>query len=229
MTGLTRKEIRAIRQFDGRSGAQAQSDIERLNPATIVLHAWYSDPEFLEDSGKPKSLLASGEGATFASLCKKYAGDIPAGAMLAELRRARSVVDEPGGTLRPVSRYYTPTEFDESFVGSMAFSLENLARTLMQNATYSRSNNTDDLKQLGLMERYVWTTHLSNEDVIEFKKLAEQRAGELLTELDAWIGSRENKINSPVDGKRKQAVTESEGLVGLGVYLFEKGPGPDSD
>lgn len=229
MTGLTRKEIKSIRESREESRARMLGDIDRLNPATVVLHAWYSDPEFLEESGEPRPLKTGGEGATFASLCRKYAGDIPFGAMLSELRRAGSVIERPSGTLRPISRYYTPTVFDDRFIGSMAFSLSNLARTLMKNAAYSRSRDRDDLRHLGLMERYVWSTRLSSEHVAEFKKLAEKRSGELLAELDAWIGAREPNKLETTDSRFSDSDTDSDELVGLGVYLFDKEPdtGPE--
>ena len=99
----------------------------------------------------------------------------------------------------------------------------------MKNATYSRSLDRDDLRQLGLMERYVWSTRLSSEHVEEFKKLAEKRSGELLAELDAWIGARENNKLETADSRSSDSDTNSDELVGLGVYLFDKEPdtGPE--
>ncbi|UCG73441.1 MAG: hypothetical protein JSV45_03435 [Chromatiales bacterium] len=221
MTGLTRKEIRSIRQTEEATEADTSMDIDRLNPATIVLHSWHSDPLFLDEKGDPKALVPTGKSPSFSDLCKRYGGDIPAGAMLAELRRAGSVSESSDGRIRPVSRYYTPTVFNERFIGSMAFSLGNLAKTLMTNATYSRRSDTDDLKNLGLMERYVWSTHLSDDDVAEFKLLAEKKSAELLAELDTWIGNRETKKIETGDSTRDRPQPSANRLVGLGVYLFE--------
>lgn len=219
MTGLTRKEVKSIREADGYIGSANDNDMERVNPATVLLHAWHSDPSFLDDNRVPKKLAPTGDGPTFSELCKRYAGDIPSGAMLSELRRAGSIKESADGSLIPTSRYYTPSVFDSRFVGSMAFSLGNLARTLFTNARYSRSKDPEDLMKFGLMERYVWTSRLSEQDSEEFKKIAEQKTERLLAELDEWIGSREIPPHDLVGKKEKTATKE---LVGLGLYLFEK-------
>ena len=84
ITGLTRKEVRSIRESSKEFGDEQSNDMDRVNPATVVLHAWHSDPDFLGADGQPRSLAASGDGVTFATLCRRYAGDIPSGAMLSE-------------------------------------------------------------------------------------------------------------------------------------------------
>jgi hypothetical protein len=224
ITGLTRKEIRAIRDSSLEFGPASIADMERVNPGTVVLHAWYSDPDFIGPRGEPLALAVSGEKASFGALCRRYAGDIPSGAMLAELKRAGSVRENSNGQVIPVSRYYTPSQFDGRFVGSMAFSLSNLARTLATNATYSSRGDAKGLQESGLMERYVWTTRLSKKDAREFKLLAEKKSADLLAELDAWIGERENgpKEDDSMATPEQQSKRGGQDLVGLGVYLFEK-------
>jgi hypothetical protein len=228
MTGLTRKEIRSIRKDLEKSGKEFFVDIEKLNPATVLLHAWFSDPEFQDADGHPRQLPISGSSYSFASLCKKYAGDIPHGAMLAELRRAGSIEELQDGSILPVSRFFTPIEFDERFLGSMAFSLGNLSETLVLNARYSSYGNKDDLASKGLLERYVWSSDLTDEDVAEFKKYSEIKAAELLADLDGWIGKRERRNPPGYIPDVETTDDKPKDRVGLGLYFFDSRSGRKS-
>ena len=61
-----------------------------------VLTAWRTDPDFLGEDAAPAVLPMTGDGASFRTLIKRHAGDIPEGAMRKELERidAVRVVDD---------------------------------------------------------------------------------------------------------------------------------------
>lgn len=214
MTGLTRKEVRSIREMLEKSGESSDS-LNLLNPPSVVLHYWYTDPYFCERAGGPLALTLSDGSPSFSELCKKYVGDIPAGAIRAELKRA-GVIEEIGGErIRPVARYTIPQALDEKFMRSMAFSMSNLTNTLLRNLAVSGDSlDGASLLEDGYFERYVWSTRLSDTDVVEFKRFAEQQGTELLAMLDSWIGEREQL--------RRQVEAGDDRYVGLGVYVFEK-------
>ena len=88
MTGLTRKDIGQIRRKI-ESGDSAQTD--RQSPINEVLSAWFSAAEFLDKRGEPKRLPLKGERASFESLVRQFAGDIPEGAMRKELQRIDAI------------------------------------------------------------------------------------------------------------------------------------------
>ena len=88
MTGLTRKDIGRIRRKI-ESGESAQ--IDRQSPINEVLSAWLSAAEFLDARGQPKCLPLKGERASFESLVRQFAGDIPEGAMRKELQRIHAI------------------------------------------------------------------------------------------------------------------------------------------
>ena len=132
--------------------------------------------------------------------------------------RSGAIEELNSGTLVPTTRYYTPRTFGDDFVHSMIFSFSNLVNTLVRNMQYSQESDRDRLMREGLFERYVWSNRLDRRYVGGFKRLAEEKAAELLTELDEWIGARERRVES--DGDDKAPLEEDEGLVGLGVYLF---------
>jgi hypothetical protein len=84
MTGLTRKEISRLRKKIDKGEAAI---CERGTPLVEVISAWRACDEFLTCDGKPADLPLTGERGSFQSLVKRFAGDIPEGAMRKELLR----------------------------------------------------------------------------------------------------------------------------------------------
>ena len=96
MTGLTRKDVGRIRRKI-ESGESAQ--VDRQSPINEVLSAWFSAAEFLDARGQPRRLPLKGERASFESLVRQFAGDIPEGAMRKELLRI-DVIELADNTVR---------------------------------------------------------------------------------------------------------------------------------
>ena len=190
-----------------------------LNPPSMILHQWYSDPAFLSEGNEPVGLRLDGVSPTFSDLCSKYAGDIPASAIKSELLRV-GAIKEVEGVLYPTARYYMPHEFDDSFAKSMIFSLSNLARTLSNNAVLAKEGGDELLQKEGLFERYIWSNELSSADIEQFKLLAERKADELLSELDEWVGKMEHHHKNGASTVSKNEANND--YVGLGLYIFEK-------
>lgn len=84
MTGLTRKEISRIRT---RLANDEGAVTERGTPLQELIAGWQSTDEFLDDKGNPAALALDGGRGSFKSLVKRFAGDIPEGAMRKELLR----------------------------------------------------------------------------------------------------------------------------------------------
>lgn len=214
MTGISRKEIRVLR-----SAVQDFTSLdvltENLNPLTVVLHFWHSDPDFSTPGRIPRPLQFSGVPGSFSELVRRYVGDIPPGAIRTELRRNGAVRDLDDGRMEPVTDHYTPRALDAGFVRSMTFSLANLGNTLVRNAAESRGESTEGGVEPGLLERYVWSSRLSPADSAAFKSEADARARSLLTDLDGWLGQREERHSVTSDSSARQRTC------GLGVYVFE--------
>ena len=227
MTGLSRKEIRTIREASSYESSEQGQDLQSLNPASVVLHAWFSDREYLDSDGLPLRLPQTGQSQSFSDLCRTYAGDVPYGAVLSELKRVGCVLEGVDGLLLATQRYFMPLDFDEKFIGSMAFSYRNLGKTLIRNARYSANKDLQGLQKYGLLERYVWTSSLSSSDKEDFKEYAERRAEAFLADLDSWIGNREKFVDSAVRDSAEQGDANASRYIGLGVYLFEDDDSPD--
>ena len=116
MTGLTRKEVRRIRN----ELEAGRPEIELNNtPLLRLLHVWVSDSEFLDRSGNPKELPFNGGEGSFTQLVKATGGDIPPGALRTELKRMGAVEELEDGRLRLLTRSFVPTEAHENLVETL--------------------------------------------------------------------------------------------------------------
>jgi hypothetical protein len=82
ITGLTRLEVRRIVEANY---AVRPASIETAPRTLRVLEGWKTDKRYSK-RGKPFPLSLAGTAPSFQSLCKKYSGDIPHTAILAELQ-----------------------------------------------------------------------------------------------------------------------------------------------
>jgi hypothetical protein len=99
-TGLTRTEVSVL----ARNGS-TRSHLEKtpINRAQRVTLGWLSDSRFCKDSGTPNTLPFAGRFHSFSRLVKIYSGDIPAKAMLLEMRRLGMVKIVGGGAIKLVN------------------------------------------------------------------------------------------------------------------------------
>jgi len=87
-TGVSRahgKRLLKTDAFDSQRIAHA--------PMERVVNGWRTDPQFSHRRGRPKGLRIAGTRESFASLVRKYGGDVPHRAVLEELRRIHAVTD----------------------------------------------------------------------------------------------------------------------------------------
>jgi hypothetical protein len=211
MTGISRKEVSRIRKggFPGRWTPDKET-----SPASTVLHYWHYDPDFADATGQPRDLPFDGPGS-FSTLVSRYAGDIPPGAMRAELRRDGAVDETPEGLLAVRARWFRPTYFDEDFVRRIAFSLQNLGATIVHNAgMYQRPEFTKrSAAELGRFERLAWSERLDDEKIQLFKTWVQLEGARFIENADHWIGTNELAVDSwTAEGR----------AVGVGIYFFEE-------
>jgi hypothetical protein len=219
MTGLTRKEVKSIREKGRADSEECEENWWESNfPPSDILHFWHTDPGFVDDAGNPRALPFSGESPSFTDLTRRYAGDIPPGAMRVELKRAGAIGEGEDGLLVPLMRYCVPFDLDSNFVQTIGYSMSRLANTVLKN---SQQFEIPPEKRDSNFEKYVWTQNLSDEDKAEFKQLAEKKAMALLVELDDWIGVREQRANVGSEVKNRGISQRSvTGDCGLGVFYF---------
>lgn len=203
ITGLTRKEVGRIVDLIAK---RASPSTENLNRVGRVLGGWHQDPDFTGPYGLPLELdFDDGASNSFMELVRRYSGDMPARAMLEELKRVGAVSILTGGKIRVMTRAYVPAQADAASIQFMGVALRDLAETL--------DYNINDQIEGGYFERRVWTpVGIAARDMPPFDELVTEKGQEFLETLDNWLAGKEADAEDLAD--------EDKIKVGVGVYLF---------
>jgi hypothetical protein len=206
MTGLSRKEVRKIREKIGTGGSEA---VLRPSRPESVLSIWHTSSDFLDQKHKPRRIRFDGAGATFCELVSRAGGDIPPRAMLVELLRSGAVIEE-GEKLRVVSRSFVPEPDDPQAIFLAGGAIRDLASTIYHNLS------CENLEER-FFERHVVSDRLPREQRSRFRKLAHDRGQLLLEDLNAWLSDRE--LSRAVS--ESERALEGSSRIGVGVYFFD--------
>lgn len=206
MTGLTRKEVRRLRD---KSAAGQDTAVVRPTPMATILHRWYTENEFLDDGGKPAELAFDGQGASFSSLVRRYGGDIPPGAMRTELKRIGAVEETDRGTLKAVKRNAIADDVQERLVTGLAWILYPAALTV--------AHNTRDQADPWI-QRIVFTESVRDEDIGRIRRIGSDRLVEFTEAIDDLFAAYEALYDK--EGAAGGNTGESQ-VAGVGVFYFE--------
>jgi hypothetical protein len=212
LTGLQKREVLRIRNMD----ANDDDDVG-LNRIARVLQGWSQDPQYLGPYGLPLEVPFEGSTMSFEALVRKYAGDVPARALLEELVRVNAAIEMDDGYVRLLNRTYLPSPLDP--VG-----LERLGNVVNYFIDTVDFNLQKKRQGAGRFERYAVTFEgLSPEAFGRFDELIREKGQELLEKLDDWLGQYETKGGSKLPS--------SEAIkTGVGIFHFiEKSPSPPKD
>lgn len=205
MTGITRKEVRRIRD---KTEASQDTLVLRTTPVSQILHRWYTDEEFLEASGHPKPLKFDGEGTTFAYLVRKYGGDVPPGAMRTELKRIDALEISEDQLMRPTKRVAYNYDLNDRFVGGMASIIYPAALNLAHNLKIS--DQSDWWANLATTSKSVRST-----DKGRIMRISTDRMNEFVESIDDMFGAYESLYD-----REKSSVDDH--AVGIGIFYFEE-------
>jgi hypothetical protein len=212
LTGLSRREVARVRDelLDGnKQTAELQG-----NRISRVLTGWYEDGEFTDDNGKPVDLPPTGAQRSLAALLKKYAGDLPHGAIRKEMQQRDLIEELNDGNLRVLRRDFVYSELDADIVRQMAVALHDHAATLQHNLDADRGSARR-------FEAIANNDRVTSRAVSAFQNLVESRGLEFLEHVDSWLTRHE--LESEGDASAETV------RLGVGVYLIyddsaQKGP-----
>lgn len=153
MTGLTRKEVKRIRELIDQGTEAALSELEKTqSPAQAVMLGWQTDSDFLDERGKPLALDVYAEGSkgpvTFSDLVARYAGDIPAGALRHELKRTSTVTETKETKLIPNSPLKLATDEEAQFDEELMTRLLAITKASMDNRLAGNLRTADKSSDL---------------------------------------------------------------------------------
>lgn len=210
LTGVSRKEIARVRAL-----LEKESDPlpNKTTDATRLLSGWHQDPDFLTGTGEPRVLPAEGEGASFATLWRRYGGDVPVTSMRKELERAGAITTLPDGTLRAERRYFMPRRFDPQWIQNAGSMLRDLGAGITHNL--DAGNEPGSPGRSPPQRRFIGRATSDSVDpaaLPEFEAFVEKNGQEFLERIDKWLTEHEAR---PAPGAAQKRMR-----LGLGVFLI---------
>lgn len=203
MTGLTRKEVAALRE----TPVDDNNHIQRYNRAVRVISGWKVDKEFTTSRGRPRLLPVHGKQGSFESLVSRFSGDMPVRALLEELKRVRAVETTDSGRLRLVADAYLPTHDEEEGLAILGVDTGLLINTI--------SFNLDPEHVEKRFQRKVAYDNLPEEVLPEFRPYMRSSAQKLLNQYDQWLSQQDRDVTGKDEGSGRMRA-------GVGIYYFEE-------
>ena len=205
MTGLTRKEVRRLRD---KAGNGDETEIARPMPMAIILHRWFTESDYLGDDGKPRELDFDSGPHSFSDLVRKYGGDIPPGAMRTELKRINAIKVTTGGRLRVLKRNVSGKEVNERLADGLELLIYPTALALANNTGLEPDEET-------WVMRTAATSHVRETDVPRLRRISSDRLAEFIDSIDDLFAAYETLHDDGVS-------QSSERALGVGVIYFEE-------
>ena len=199
MTGLSRKEVKRLRELDSTADETGQA---RYNRAVRVIGGWVSDKRFHDKDGKPAVLDVEGKRSSFELLVKEYSGDIPTRAMLNALVEAGNV-GLSKNKVRLTRRAFIPGGDDTEKIRILGTDVHELISTIDHNLT----SNPENLR----FQRKVSYDNVDPDALEKLRKLSSRKAQALLEQLDRQYSESE------LDESDSDGAT-----ISLGIYIYEK-------
>jgi hypothetical protein len=135
ITGLSRQEVARVRRAGNRARLPGA-----LSRAARIIRGWSADKQFHGSNGCPASLDLCGERKNFGTLVRRYGGDVPPAAALAELKRLNAVRIVKGQVHLLTSAtklIHRDTAAFSSGAGKMVFALQALSPARKSDRTLS--------------------------------------------------------------------------------------------
>ncbi|MFK8017773.1 MAG: DUF6502 family protein, partial [Gammaproteobacteria bacterium] len=160
LTGLSRKECTRLKSVASTTPDQAGP----MSPATRVITAWHEDPAYRAPDGTPLLLPLEGGELSVHELFRRCAGDIPFGALFAELQRIGAIEPADGDRWQVVKRSFIAEGFSQDKIRILGNQLSDLGDTIVHNI---EANDPDARR----MQRYVVADAIDRDDAAEFQKM----------------------------------------------------------
>lgn len=208
MTGLTRKEVKRLRDKITVGG---NSILVKTTPLADVLHHWHAEKEFVASSGKPRTLPFNGDGTSFSSLVRKFGGDIPAGAMRTEMKRVGAVTENSDGSLTVVERTFRPSEDHNTLVTALVHAAYPVLSNIEHNTNPERNDET-------WVNRVAFTRLVDSNESGRLCRIAKDRIVNFAESVDDIFMAYESLQvdEKDIDERRNQ------NTIAVGVFYFEE-------
>lgn len=180
ITGIHRKEVGRLRQR--MEGLTEEKRVER-NSKQCIVDGWLADNEFCDEPGKPKILEREGD-SSFATLVRRYGGDIGIANALKELQRS-GLADERDGNVVLLKTSFVPDRLGTERMEHAFRQASKMLNTMQFNLT------TKHNKQM--FQSAVDNQHIPRTAVKEINKYLHDEGIKFLHQLDAKLSEVQNK------------------------------------
>jgi len=206
MTGLTRKEVRRLRDdlSDGRDRVSVKT-----TPLADVLHHWHAQNEFTNSSGKPLTIPFNGDVASFSSLVRRYGGDVPAGAMRTEMKRVDAVRENDDGSLTLLDRSFQASEEHDKLITTLVHAVYPILSNTVHNTDPDRSDET-------WANKVVHTRLVRPSENGRLRRIATDRIVDFSESMDdIFMAYESNQIDEDISQSENRTLA-------VGVFYFEE-------
>jgi len=180
LTGLNRKEVKKLHELDDASRAQIAS---KYNRCVRVIGGWLNDERYLNEHGLPIDLDFDGD-VSFASLVKKYSGDMPVVAMEKALLKSENIGVE-GDKVRLLNHAYLPSSDPVEKLIILGADASELIGTIDHNLSAKKA----DL----LFQRKASNAYVDVDAIPKIQQLLQKKGQAFLEEIDWFLSQHENK------------------------------------
>jgi hypothetical protein len=187
VTGLNRKEVKKLHEYDVDQGGQGA---HKYNRAVRVLGGWINDPRFLREDGNPRDLPHEGKGS-FSELVKEYSGDMPVAAMQKVLLGSGNIRFTDDNHLRLLSHAYLPADDPLEKLTILGADTSQLLETIDFNLTAPEA----ELR----FQRKASNSKVGRESIPEIKQFLRRKGQAFLEEIDLYLSQHESTDDSVVE------------------------------
>lgn len=207
MTGLTRKEVRRVRDslVDGEPIAEVKT-----TPLAHVLRRWYTESEFTDSNSRPLPLVFDGDGPSFTKLVRLYGGDIPPGAMRTEFKRVGAVEETSDGKLVAKKRIARPEGLDDRVITCFLHAAYPLLSTISYNL--SKEAGVDTWPQIT-----AWSKPIRKSDSLRLLRVSRDRLEEVAASFDDLFVAYESLYDTDTSVGPDDATS-----IAVGLFYFEE-------
>jgi len=206
MTGLTRKEVRRLR--DELDGGRDRISV-KTTPLADVLHHWHAQDEFTNSSGQPLTIPFNGDVASFASLVRKFGGDIPAGAMRTEMKRVGAVRENDDGSLTLLDRSFQASKDHDTLITTLVHAVYPILSNTVHNTDPERSDES-------WANKVVHTRLVRPDENGRLRRIATDRIVDFSESMDDTFMAYESS-----ESIQENSQSENRTLA-VGVFYFEE-------
>ena len=185
VTGLNRKEVKKLHEFDADHGAEGA---QKYNRAVRVLGGWLNDPRFQRKDGNPRDLEYEGEDS-FSELVRQYSGDMPVAAMQKVLTQSGNIRFTDDGSLRLLSHAYLAADDPAEKIAILGTDTSELIETI----DFNLSAPEEALR----FQRKASNPRVAIAAIPEIKQFLRRKGQAFLEEVDLYFTQHEARDDEP--------------------------------